>query len=218
MRVTDDMTSKMAAKSGLPIYMSGMGGASKNTLLDALDKKSWEDEFDKLSFVDARKAKGLMNAADKMSEAGRIFDTDGKDTKLYEDARNHNDHSEVVEKIRGFASGYNNLLKELSLTGSGMMVLYRKELKNAALEQKEAFFGMGITFDKSGNMSVDDEKMKSMDLDEFKKNMDVFAHKVDFIAGRVLENANAEEESISSRYDAFGRVLSQGTGRFDFLG
>ncbi len=46
----------------------------------------------------------------------------------------------------------------------------------------------------------------------------IFAHKVNYLSGRVSENESAVEKSISSRYNARGDIFSQETSRFDYLG
>lgn len=218
MRVTDHMTNEMAKNTGLPIYMNNVDGNNKNRLLDALDKKSVEDDFDSISARDNKKTKEIKKAADKMNELVGVFDEEREEAKLYEEARKDGDLSEIVKKTKSFATQFNSLLKSLEGDNGGLFELYKTELKNASLDLRDSFILMGISFDKNGFMSVDDDKLKAIDINEFKNNMDIFSHKVGFLSGRISENANAIEESLSNRYDAMGNMFSQGTSMYDFWG
>jgi len=218
MRVTDHMTNEMAKNTGLPIYMNNVDGTYKNRLLDALDKKSVEDDFDSISSGDNKKTKEIKKAADKMNELVGVFDEEREEAKLYEEARKDGDLSEIVKKTKSFATQFNSLLKSLEGDNGGLFDLYKTELKNASLDLRDSFILMGISFDKNGFMSVDDDKLKAIDINEFKNNMDIFSHKVGFLSGRISENANAIEESLSNRYDAMGNMFSQGTSMYDFWG
>lgn len=218
MRVTDHMTNEMAKNTGLPIYMNNVDGTNKNRLLDDLDKKSVEDDFDSISARDNKKTKEIKKAADKMNELVGAFDEEREEAKLYEEARKDGDLSEIVKKTKSFATQFNSLLKSLEGDNGGVFDLYKTELKNASLDLRDSFILMGICFDKNGFMSVDDDKLKAIDINEFKNNMDIFSHKVGFLSERISENANAIEESLSNRYDAMGNMFSQGTSMYDFWG
>ena len=68
------------------------------------------------------------------------------------------------------------------------------------------------------DMSVDEEKLKGADLDSLQGYMGNLSHKANFLASRVSDNASAQAESISNRYDAYGNIFSQGTSRYDYFG
>ena len=218
MRVSDNMTNEMAKKAGLPINMRGAGESTKNTLLEALDNKKIEDDYFTDSAVDTKKMKELTKTADNLIDIAETFDTDVKNNKLFEEAKNNNDMSNVIEKTKSFASSYNDLLKSLSSNNDGLFSLYYSELKNAYSDYKNEFADMGITFDKNGYMSVDEEKLKGADLDLLQGYMGDLSHKANFLASRVSDNASAQAESISNRYDAYGNIFSQGTSRYDYFG
>lgn len=218
MRVSDNMSNEMAKKAGLPINMRGDGESSKNMLLEALDNKKIEDEYYTDSVVDTKKMKELTKTADRLIDIAEVFDVDVKNNKMFEEAKNNNDMSNVIGKTKSFATSYNDLLKSLSGSNDGLFSLYYSELKKAYSDYKSEFVDMGITFDKNGNMSVDVEKLKKADLDSLQGCMGNLSHKANFIASRVSDNASVQAESISNRYDAYGNIFSQGTSRYDYFG
>lgn len=218
MRVTDYITNDMSKKSGLPLYMNNVEGANKNRLIDALDKKKVEDDFEDLSSIDVKKSKELQNTSKDMIDIADIFDTDGKETAIYEDARKNGDLSGIIKKVDSFATKYNNLLQSLEGDNGELFNFYRDELKNCSTDVRDALKNIGIEFSKKGFMAVDENMLENIDIDEFKNCMDVFSHKVGFLAGRIGQNANATEESLSNRYDALGNMFSQSGSRYDFWG
>ena len=217
MRVSDNMTNEMAHKSGLPINRLGSSETSNNALLEALDNKKIKDDYFNETSVDSKKMKSLTDAADKVSDFAEIFDTGENENKLFEAARQSGDMSEVTDRIKSFATSFNSLLKNLSENNSGLFSLYYSELKNVASDYKNEFAEVGITFDKNGYMSVDEESLKKADIDELQGGMGLLSHKADFIASRVSDNAGATVGSISNRYDAYGNIFSQGTSRYDLF-
>ena len=126
MRVSDNITNEMAKKAGLPINMRGAGESTKNTLLEALDNKKIEDDYFTDSAVDTKKMKELTKTADNLIDIAETFDTDVKNNKLFEEAKNNNDMSNVIEKTKSFASSYNDLLKSLSSNNDGLFFLSLK--------------------------------------------------------------------------------------------
>ena len=217
MRVSDNMINEMAHKSGLPINRLGTSESTNNALLEALDNKKIKDEYFGETSCDSKKMKTLTDAADKLSDIAEVFDTGESENKIFEAARQSGDMSEIADKVKTFAANFNSLLKNLSENNSGLFSLYYSELKSAASEYKNEFAAMGITFDKNGNMSVDEESLVQADIDELQGGMGLLSHKADFIASRVSDNAGATVGSISNRYDAYGNIFSQGTSRYDLF-
>lgn len=218
MRVSDNMSNEMAKKAGLPINMRGDGESTKNMLLEALDNKRIEEDYFSDSIVDTKKMKELTKTADKLKDIAELFDADVKNNKMFEEAKDKNDMSNVIGKTKSFSTSYNDLLKSLYGSNDGLFSLYYSELKKAYSDYMNELSDMGITFDKNGYMSVDEEKLKEADLDSLQGCMGDLSHKANFIASRVSDNASAQAESISNRYDAYGNIFSQGTSRYDYFG
>ena len=218
MRITDHMTNEMASRTGIPINMNSTKSTSRNALLDALDRKRADDVFSDTHNMDSRNTKELKDAADKLIDITGIFDTDNRKEKIYTNAKNNNDLSEIIEKTKNMANEYNSVLKKLGDNDGALYEMYRSEMVNASKEQKSAFEKIGISVKDNGEISVDEEKMKTIEIDDYKDIMDIFAHKIHFLAGRISANASASEESISSRYDAVGNMLLQGRSSFDYFG
>ncbi|MCR4611654.1 MAG: hypothetical protein K5644_07125 [Lachnospiraceae bacterium] len=214
MRISDNVTNEMAAKTGLPINQKSFNKESTNDLLDALDNKK-DDWWD--SSYDAKKTKEMKKAADNMMDIADVFDTEDNVNELFESARKENDVTTVADKVETFSTKFNELLDRLNENNEGLFSLYYSELKNISNDQKNEFLKMGITFDKDGHMSVKKDTLKDADLDELQSSMALFTHKANYIASRVSDNAFATEESISNRYDAYGNLFSQGTSSFDYF-
>ena len=221
MRITDQMTNRMAEKSGLPIYANRSADSSDNTLLSALNKKKQgSSQISDQYKSQKRKSnfQSLYKSADGLGTLADALATSDNDDKLYGKAAQSGDVSELAGGIERFADSYNNTLSELKDCNSTLNDFYSAEMKKAAEEQRKDFQELGISFDKTGKMSVDLEKLKAVNIEELRKVMEPFAEKVSYLSERISSQAHAEIDSISSRYDATGNLFSSYGNAYDFLG
>lgn len=222
MRITTQMLNESAKNSGLPINRSSLldyinkDGAS-NPLLEALNKNkeiaansAKKDSYEKLD-----------KEADLLTQAAEGLLQDGENN-LFEQAKASGDKQKVYDSIENLLESYNSTLKALRTTSNTMNDFYKQMLLEAPVEAKEGLESVGITFAKDGTVVADMEKVKAADFTTleglFGKESD-FVNKIQFLSTRILDNAEANVESLSSAYNANGNLYSaMGSSKFDFWG
>ncbi len=114
---------------------------------------------------------------------------------------------------------YNSTLKALRTSSNTMNDFYRQMLTEVAYDNRESLEGVGITFKKDGTADIDGEKLQAADVDSlekvFGKDSD-FAKKTAFLAERISDNAEANVESLSNRYNASGNSYFAASNKYDF--
>lgn len=214
MRVTDQITNRMAEKSGLPIYANRGGNKNDNSLLSALNKKTSSSAYNKVKSRNeyqsmTKSANGLKDTADSfVSEEGK--------ENIYDKVMTTGDMSEIVSEANKFIEGYNNVLSGLKGSASSLNELYFSEMKNVVNEREEYLSQIGISRDKNGKLSVDTEKLKAVNNETLRRAMEPFAEKVSFLAERISSNAKAESSSISSYYDRSGSLYTGFGSSYDY--
>lgn len=208
MRISDNMTNQMAKQSGLPIYGSSMADGSDNTLLSALNKKSSSivDAFGNMQTKTDYRT--LSKSADNLSDVSKNILND----ETFEDA------DKLAETVKKLAENFNKMLSGLKECPSALNDFYYAEMKKAAEQEQDEFEKFGISFDKNGKMTVDEKTLKSADPVETKNSLKPFAEKTSFLSERIKNAVQAEEESISNRYDASGNLYFGHGNTYDFWG
>lgn len=220
MRITNSMLNRTSAESGMPLNGS--------SLLNYIDNSSSEDEL--LSAVQNGKTnKGTGNktayeklgtAAEKLADKAIEFALQGKDS-LFEEARESGSNEKIWERAEELVKSYNSLLKEMGGNSSELENYYKKMLLEGAKGSAEGLAQVGITLQKDGTLKVDREKLKAADLDTLEKVLGRkggFSVTTALIAGKIADQAQADTESLSSRYDASGNSWSAAVNKYDFWG
>ncbi len=221
MRVTDQMTNRIAEKSGLPIYANRASDASDNTLLSALDNRKRENTSYAEQIKSQRKKsdyQALYQSADSLKEASDAFVTGEDGQNLYEKAAAAGDWSKMTDAFAKLTERYNDTISKLNKSATGINDLYFSEMKNAAAEQKDTFAEIGAYFDKNGKMSVDMDKLKTADITKMRDVIEPFAMKLSYLSERISSQTHAQMDSISNHYDASGSLFSGYESRYDFWG
>ena len=140
---------------------------------------------------------------------------------LFEKAKESGNYEQVWEKAEALVNDFNKLLKELGTTSTQLEDYYKKMLVESAGGSAEALAQIGITQQKDGTLKLDKEKLKAADPETLEKVLGKdggFSARVTLIAGRIAANAQANVESLSSRYDASGNSWSAAMNKYDFWG
>ena len=210
MRVTASMVSEASMQTGMPLtggntLASYLNGDSTRTLASTLGEKHGtatsalsKGTYEKLK--DA--AEKLEQRADKLNETG--------DKSVYAKAKASGDTSELCNEIEKLVSGYNELLDKMAKDTGSMNRFYQSSLKEAVKENKNGLSAIGITIDKNSRMVVDKEKLKAADVDKVESIFGAagtLSSKLNLIAGKVADNAQANMKSASSQYNAAGNAV-----------
>ena len=218
MRITTQMLNRSARKAGLPInntsLLNYINGNSSNTMLNALNKNSTTDAATKSKY------EKLEKTADQLSEAASAFTATGKDS-LFSKARESGDNQDIYNTVENFVGKYNSTISALKNTSSTSNDYYSQTLKSAASDNKEALESIGITIAKDGSLSVDKDKLKEADIDTLEKvlgNTKGFTQKAAYVAGRVSDNAQTNQSSLSSQYSSKGSLYSALASKYNLYG
>lgn len=121
----------------------------------------------------------------------------------------------------------NTLNKKSSTVDTEKKVNYEK-LENTAdnlYKQADIFMAEGdasiFTQSKDGTLSLDSEKMKTMDADSLEKVLGAsgdFVKKTAFLAERISDNAQTNAKSLTNQYDSSGNTYSGTGSRYNFGG
>ena len=218
MRITTQMLNRSARKAGLPInntsLLNYINGNSSNTMLNALNKNSSTDAATKTKY------EKLEKTADQLSEAASAFTATGKDS-LFSKARESGDNQDIYNAVENFVGKYNSTISALKNTSSTLNDYYSQMLKSAASDNKEALESIGITIAKDGSLSVDKDKLKEADIDTLEKvlgNTKGFTQKAAYVAGRVSNNAQTNQSSLSNQYSSKGSLYSALASKYNLYG
>lgn len=218
MRITTQMLNESARKAGLPINSNSLlnyvNGNSDNTLLNALNKSRTTDAVSKTKY------EKLEKAADQLSKAASVFMATGEDS-LFSKARESEDSQDIYNAVEDFVGKYNSTLSTLKNASGSLNDYYSQMLKSTVSDNKEALESIGITVAKDGSLSVDKDKMKGTDIDTLEKvlgNTTGITKKVAYVSGRVSDNAQTNQNSLSSQYSSTGSLYSSLASKYNLYG
>lgn len=221
MRITDNILNKTSLESGLPLtggnsLVNQLNGNASGSIVDALGNSSGS-AAGKLS---KSKYQKIREAAEKLEKQVNLLKESGEDS-VFEKARKSGDMSEVCAEIEKFAAAYNDMMDKLRTDTGAMNSFYRSSMQEAVKESKEALSNIGITVDKNGKLYVDKEKLKGADLDKLESLFGgggTVMTKLSLIAGKIVDNADANIKSASSQYNAAGNSVDALLQSFDAKG
>lgn len=147
-------------------------------------------------------AKNLESQSAKLNETGK--------GSVYEQARESGDAGEVQDEVQKLVSAYNGMLDRLRTDMSTMGRFYQQSLKEAAEENKDLLKLVGISLDKNGRMNIDKEKFKASDVTKLEGIFGAegtLSSKLNMIAEKVADNAQANLKSASNQYNAAGNSV-----------
>lgn len=220
MRITTNMLNNLAAKSGFPIrrrtLLDYMNKSSNNTLMSAIGK-SQTTATDYISKKNYKKIEDEAEVLEKNSKA--LLEDGAKD--LFQKARNSGNTTELYDSIEKLFEGYNSLIGALDNGGDTMNTFYERMLKQAAENNEENLEKIGVSLKKDGTVKVNMNKLKSVDLDTLEGvlgNDSEFVNKLSFISSRVLDNAQANLESLGNTYNLNGSSYYSGlnTSKYNY--
>lgn len=209
MRITSGMTGAASLEAGMSLtgnsLVNYLNGGDSDSLVNSLG----ESHHSTANALSKGKYEKMREAAENLEQqAEKMKATDGK--SLYDQARESGDLTEVQGEAKKLVSAYNTMLDKLRTDMTTMGRFYQQSLKEAAAENKDALKSIGISLDKNGRMNIDQEKFKSADADRLESVFGAdgtLSAKLNLIAGKVTESAEANLKSVSSQYNAAGNSV-----------
>ena len=208
-RMTTNMLSSSRRKAGLSARKSpflstlqNKKGLSGLALLNANSVQSARlarSSYDNLQ----RSSKSL---AEELSLLGEKVDLGGKD---------------ITATASNMVGDYNDTMKYLKQISGVLNDYYRQALKETVTGSKEELEEIGITVGTDGSLSLNKGKLAEADEEKVKKLLGAssdFVKRISAVASRVSDNAKANMESASSRYNASGGLSNSYFSRYNFRG
>ncbi|BCN29425.1 hypothetical protein [Anaeromicropila herbilytica] len=144
------------------------------------------------------------------------------------------DKSGAMNEINNFIKDYNGMLHNMSITGqSSSNILYKNQLHNNAIANKESLNAIGITVQKDGTLAVNQKTLENSKVEDLEKvfqgassfagNASVKSIYVEANAVEAMSEQNSMYSYLSSGYNNLGGYSSllgsssYGSGGFNSL-
>lgn len=231
MRVTTQMLNRSAQKAGLPTNRTSLlnyinGNNSNVSLANALSRSNRAADATKRSDYEKleKSADQAAAATDKLLSAGS--------------------ENTTATDLQSFVDKYNEMLKSLGKSSDTLNLFYAQTAKDTVKEYKEELAEIGITVAKDGTLSFDRAGFDRFHAEQAAKAAENvsgdgtgtdaaaetgntlnalfakeggFFSKVNYLASRVSDYADANAESYSDYYNATGsRASAYSNGRYNF--
>jgi len=218
MRTTTRMVDKSRRRAGLPAARRSSRGNS-SSLVNYL-MQSGTTAGSGLSAKDANSnlaGKTAKNNAVKLESSSQLLMEQAKLLGEKVDAGSSTAASTASIMVEKF----NETLKNLRQVSGVLNDYYRRTMSELTGSNKNALAEAGITVSGDGSMSLDKEKFAEADGEKLKALFGTegdFMKRLNFVASRVYDNAEASSESTSSRYNASGNVTNSYLSKYNMRG
>ncbi len=209
MRITANMLSEATVQAGIQMGGNSLVNYLNGEESDSLAKSLGGSSSSTLKALSKGKYEQMDEAAQRLQEQSAKLNESGSDS-IYERARKSEDLTEVYGEVEKMVSAYNSMLDRLRTDMTTLGSFYRESLKEAVNENKELLSTVGISIDKNGRMNLDKEKLKTADVDRLEGIFGAdgtLTPKVNMIAEKVADNAQANLKSISNQYNSAGNSV-----------
>lgn len=132
-----------------------------------------------------------------------------------------NDKNNLLKYIRDFVSDYNEVYRDLSDIGGTTNSSFKKSLDGVVSANKTVLEEMGITVSKSGELTIDEKKLTSVDFDKLKELFTKdggFADKIGSKMEIIERSASTSLTTLNKLYGATSTYNKYGTSNSYFNG
>lgn len=182
-----------------------LNGNESNSLANSLG----DSHYSTAKALSKGKYEKMKEAAENLEQfTERLKESGGK--SIYEKARESGDLTELYGEVEKMVASYNGMLDKLRTDMTTMGRFYYQSLKEAVAENKELLGFAGVSIDKNGKMKLDKDKLKTVDADQLESIFGAdgtLSSKLNMIAGKVADSAEANLKSASSQYNAAGNSV-----------
>lgn len=217
MRITTGMMGEKTVQAGIQMGGNSLVNYLNGDESDSLAKSLGNSSHSTLKTLSKGKYEQLKEAAERLQQQSAKLNENGS-ASIYEKARKNDDPSEVYGEVEKLVSSYNSMLDKLRTDMTTLGRFYQQSLKEAVNENKGLLSGVGISLDKNGRMILDKEKLKTTDVGRLESIFGadgILSSKLNAIAEKAADNAQANLKSISSQYNASGNSVDALLGSYD---
>lgn len=217
MRTTTKMVDTSRRKAGLPT--TKRNGRNGSSLVNYL-MQNGSPSGSRLSALDANSnlaGKTARNNAVKLESSSKLLTEQAKLLGEKVDGGSSSAASTAAIMVDKF----NDTLKNLRQVSGVLNDYYRQSMSELTLGSKNALAEVGVTVSGDGTMSLNEEKFAAADPEKVKAlfgSEGDFMKRLGFVASRVYDNAEANSESTSSRYNSKGDVTSSYLSKYNRRG
>ncbi len=112
-------------------------------------------------------------------------------------SQENTDKTKIYSAVKDFVESYNNMVEGMDSVGGTSNSSYKEELTALVKKNSEKLSKAGITIDKQGKLSLDEEILKNADVEDIKK---AFYSNTDFTEGLATKSIYVEANAISAMY------------------
>lgn len=221
MRVTTQMMHASAKRAGISLggtsllnYINNGNQNAQSSLLNSLNTK----QSAMVNKTQSANYEEMEESANSLLESLEMFMSEEEDG-IFQKAGT--EKSVITDAVKQLVKKYNDTVKALKNASNPLNDFYWEMLKESAGESEESLLTVGITQNEKGMLTLDEEKLKNIDIETIKKALDgkgMFSTKTAYITNRISDNAKANTESYSCQYGADGYSYVANSNRYDFWG
>ena len=220
MRFTTSMTNNATMNAGMSVTGNSLASFLNGEGTDSMAASLGNKHHSTMNVYSKGKYEKLKESADRLEQYADALNATGNKS-LFEEAKKSGDPTEVYGEVEKMVSAYNDLLGRMRTDMSTMGRFYYESLKAVTADHKDELSALGITMDKNGKLSIDKEKLKSADLSRLESVFGAegtLTSRLNLIAGKVADSAEASLKSASSQYNAAGNSVDSLIRSYDAKG
>lgn len=214
MRITTQMLNETAKRTGIAVnntsLLNYVNKKDDNSLLSSLQKSA----SCKTDMLQKKSYEKLGAAADALEEAAKALSSE-KEDNLFAKAKESGSNAELIKCIKTLIEKYNETRKQLGNNPSSINTCYNQMLSQLASKNSEDLSAVGITVEKDGSMTADENKLSAASTDVLEDLFGAdseFIKKLEYLSSHVADNVEAEIESLGNQYgqdaNAFSSYIS----------
>lgn len=132
-------------------------------------------------------------AANVRTQAEKLTDT-GEDS-VWEKAQKSGKNQDILAAVNEFVSSYNDMTAGMKKTGGSLNNIYRAQLTGAVTSSQGVLKEIGITANRDGTLSIDQDKLKAAGLEELKQ---AFGGSSSFAGQAAVKSIYVEANAVSA--------------------
>lgn len=226
MRMTTGMLNKhsgglVPSRKSLLSYIKSnrTGGSSRLSALNAKSGNSKSGNANSgraASMASAASARYTKSGYEKLEKAASSLEKQAVDLGKKADVG-----IAAASDAESLVAYYNDTLSYLGQCQGALNNFYRQTLRQAATDNLDALREIGVSYRTDGRLSLDRSKFERAGEEKVRAALGSgaeFIKRLDVVGSRVSDNAAANAQTSSSRYNAVGNDVSSYFSRYNFLG
>lgn len=136
-------------------------------------------------------------------------------------SRRADNGDDCFREAQSFVDAYNDAIDTLNGATGVLNRYYQQMMKQAVSDNQKELAELGISLNREGKLTVDQEKLKAADAEKRKELLgseSTFVKRASYVASRVSDNAKVNIQNLSASYNARGNVTNSYLSRYNLRG